>query len=668
MSNHVSVTDLTALHRVLPASVHFFVFDENEYKLNEKNITGRKVTFIDNLTPDNIKKMISIIEKEEPVLLFPEMRISSIGSIMKIYDEIAFIALRTQAKIYPVCIQLPETKPAKSIAALNPFQDKIGQVKIGEPFHLNVPENEQIDKKKFATIQIYNHLTSLFVQFKLNKRINLFNELVEVSKYADAQTTVIKDHSTSLTYKKFLLSIHVLSSKMESTLKDELRVGVLLPSSVGQAICLFSMFKIGVVPAVLNFTMGYSVLIDCCETADIKTIITSKQFIEVAELHELVEVLKNNHIQIIYIEELREGLSSREKIVGLKNHASNQKSLHYDNEVILFTSGSENKPKGVILTHENIYSNIQQAMSVMDLNSKDKMLNPLPMFHSFGLTIGTILPLISGIPLIIHPSPIQYKVIPEIIYQEEITVLLSTPTFLNGYGKNAHPYDFRSIRYAVVGAESVKEELKELFYQKFGIRILEGYGATEASPLLSLNTPLHTKANSVGKLIPSMEYKIEKVEGIENGGSLLVKGPNVMKGYLLHDKGFVRQEGWYNTGDVVEVDPYGFITIKSRLKRFAKVGGEMVSLNLVEEISSQCFDDLGFAAVSIPDKRKGEKIVLFTNQEQASLKELKRYVKAHKHSPLILPAEIKYMDEIPLLGSGKTDYVTLEMLALEVEK
>ena len=202
-----------------------------------------------------------------------------------------------------------------------------------------------------------------------------------------------------------------------------------------------------------------------------------------------------------------------------------------------------------------------------------------------------------------------------------------------------------------------------MFYNKFGIRILEGYGATEAAPLISLNTPIYTKSGSVGKIIPTLEYKLEKIEGIEEGGSLLVKGPNIMKGYLIHGKGFVPQENWYNTGDVVEIDKEGFVTIKSRLKRFAKIGGEMVSLNLVETIAMKCFDDIGFAAVSIPDKRKGEKIILYTSKAEVTQRELKRFIKAHHYSPLLLPSDIKEINEIPLLGSGKTDYVTLELIA-----
>ncbi|WP_216827782.1 AMP-binding protein [Alkalihalobacterium elongatum] len=663
MSNHVSKNDLVYLHRELPLHVHFFIFDKEEYELNEKNIVGRKITYFEEITPEVLKKAISIIESEEPVLVFPEIRISRTGNIMKIYEEIAFIANRTEATIYPVIIQTNEVKNALiNFTSLNPFSDKDASIHIGEPFQLSIQKTAGVNEKQLAASFIYQKMTDLYAKSMFKYNVNLFNELLEASKTHDPNKIMIKDPTNALTYKKFLLGVQVLSSKLE-TILDEERVGVFLPSSIGQAVCLFSLFKIGITPAVLNFTMGHSTLIDCCETANVKTILTSKVFIEKAELGELIEVFNKYKLKVIFLEDVKESLNSKDKIVGLKNHASSQKSVYAKNEVILFTSGSENKPKGVILTHDNIYANIHQALSVIDLHTGDRMLNPLPMFHSFGLTIGTFLPLLSGIPVVIHPSPIQYKVIPELIYNEDITITLSTPTFLNGYGKNAHPFDFHTVRYVIAGAESVKEEIKELFQQKFGIRILEGYGATEASPLLSVNTPMHTKEQSVGKMIPGVQYKLKKVEGIEKGGSLLVKGPNLMKGYLIHEKGFVPLNDWYDTGDVVEIDDYGYITIKSRLKRFAKIGGEMVSLNLVEDIVAQCFDDIGFAAVSIPDKRKGEKIVLFTNQEEFNMRELKRYVKANKHSALLIPAEVKQIEEIPLLGSGKTDYVKLEQLA-----
>ncbi|WP_096201785.1 AMP-binding protein [Bacillus sp. FJAT-45350] len=658
MSNHVTPQDLTYLHHKLPSNVHFIVFDKGEFDINGKNMTERNITLFEELTPQHMKQIISLAETGDPILLFPEMRVSRNGRVMKVYQEFALIAKRLEATIYPIIIEAPEQKTNAIQSQIGNFLDKTPSIHIGRPFSLDS------DDKEVNAGTIYRQLTTLYVNNTLKKGLNLFNELLEKTKRFDQQKIMVKDPTSELSYRKLLIGIQVLSSKLESTLTDK-QVGVLLPSAIGHVVTLFSLFKIGITPAILNFTMGHRTMLDCCETANLKTILTSKQFIEKGELHELIAVLKKEGLQIIYLEDIKEGVSSKDKLIGLKNYASSQRAVKSENEIILFTSGSENKPKGVVLTHDQLYANIEQAMAVMDLGTHDRMLNPLPMFHSFGLTIGTFLPILSGIPLVIYPSPIQYKVIPELIYQEDITLLLSTPTFLNGYGKNAQPFDLHTLRYAIAGAESVKEETKELFYNKFGIRILEGYGATEASPLIALNTPMFTKAGSVGKVIPTLDYKVEKVEGIESGGSLHIKGPNIMKGYLIHGKGFIPHEGWYNTGDVVDLDEHGYITIKSRLKRFAKIGGEMISLNLVENIAMECYDDIGFATVSIPDKRKGEKIILFTSVDDVQGKELKRFIKTHKYSAILLPQEVIKVEEIPLLGSGKTDYVSLEKMAKE---
>lgn len=657
MCNHVSKEDFTYLHEHLPTNVHFIMFQEDEYSQNERALQSRKVTLFHELTMENLKKLLHIIESGEPVLLFPEIRVSRSGRIMKIYEEFAFVAAKSNATVYPVIIKYKEQKGGLPLVGMT---ESAPNVKIGEPFQITDEEY----RKELGAAKIYRKLTNLYYSMLHKENVNLFNELLLAAKLYDQNQIIIKDPMNALTYKKLLLTIQVLSSKLDTELSEK-RVGVYLPSSIGNAVALFSLFKIGITPAILNFTMGQQTLVECCETANIRTILSSREFISKANLEEVIEHLINKGYKIIYLEDVKEKISSVDKVVGLKNHASSQRSIAKENEVILFTSGSESKPKGVILTHDNLLANMNQAITVMDISTKDRMLNPLPMFHSFGLTIGTFLPLIKGISLVIHPSPIQYKVIPELIYHEDITILLSTPTFLNGYGKNAHPFDFYTVRYAIAGAEGVKEDTKELFQNKFGIRIIEGYGATEASPLISLNTPMYTKEKSVGKIIPGMDYDIEKVDGIEEGGSLLIKGPNIMKGYLIHGKGFVPHEGWYNTGDIVEIDDAGYITIKSRLKRFAKIGGEMVSLNFVEQVAMECFDDIGFAAVSVNDRRKGEKIILYTVNEEASLRELKKFVKAHKHSALLIPAEIEKIEEIPLLGSGKTDYVTLEKMAKE---
>jgi len=423
------------------------------------------------------------------------------------------------------------------------------------------------------------------------------------------------------------------------------------------------LFRIGKTPAILNFSLGIRSLLDCCETAQIDTILTSRVFIEKGKLEHIIAGLEP-HLKIVYLEDLKASATGFDKLAALIRYLLKQKaSPASDNELILFTSGSESKPKGVVLTHTNLYANIQQVTTVIDITTRDKFFNALPMFHSFGLTAGTLLPVVKGVPVYLYPSPLHYKAISELVYDQNATILFGTSTFMAGYGRMAHPYNFYSLRYVFAGAEKLKDDVRKLWMEKFGVRIFEGYGATETAPILSLNTPLANKPGTVGRLMPGMSYKLDAVSGIEEGGELLVKGPNVMKGYLIHGKGFIPAEEWYHTGDLVTTDKDGFISIQSRLKRFAKIGGEMVSLNLIEELAMQCFGHSGFAAITVNDPRKGERVLLFTTDETVALSQLRTYLTEKQYSPLLIPGTMQVIKTLPLLGSGKTDYVTLKQLA-----
>jgi acyl-[acyl-carrier-protein]-phospholipid O-acyltransferase/long-chain-fatty-acid--[acyl-carrier-protein] ligase len=492
-------------------------------------------------------------------------------------------------------------------------------------------------------------------QSSTENNINLFNKLLDIANEADKHRIIIEDINQRVSYKELLLSSYVLGEKF----KDKIGVGVLLPSSIAHVATLFALFKNGITPSILNFSFGQQNLLDCCETAEIKEILTSREFVHKAKLDHLIAVLAQE-IKIVYLEDVKATVTVGDKIHSFFNYLFKRRSAFKDGNLILFTSGSESKPKGVVLSHKNIYSNIQQAKSVIDVTDSDKFLNVLPMFHSFGLTAGTLLPVLSNIPVFLYPTPLHYRIIPELAYDKNCTILFGTSTFLKGYGKNAHPYDFYSLRYVFAGAEKLKEEVRELWIDKFGIRIYEGYGTTEASAILSLNTPLLNKKGSVGCLLPGIEYKLEPVEGIESGGNLLVKGANLMKGYLIHGEGFKPLRDWYTTGDIVEIDEQGFITIKSRLKRFAKISGEMISLNLIEELAAECFGTSDLATIAAADPSRGEKIILFVTEEVYSLKTLGAFIRSKNLSPLLMPSKLTLIDKIPLLGSGKTDYITLQ--------
>ncbi|WP_248928816.1 AMP-binding protein [Paenibacillus hamazuiensis] len=662
MPNHVSLLDAFVLALYLPDEVTFVVNTEIAKRFKPLIRLRRHIT-VNPLNPYSVRQMVKVVQQGTPLLLFPEGRITTTGGLMKIYSGIGYIALKTGAALYPIAIGGLER------SKLSYLRGKIRQVwfpqvsvHIGGAFSIpmNKEQTLRVQKEK-AALLIQRRLQEQLFRSRHKTDINLYNEVLESAKRSGAAFPVCEDITQKVNYRKLLIASGVLSHRLAADLAGQQRAAVLLPNSIGHVAALLALFKLGIAPAILNFSAGKQAITDACETAGVRTILTSRLFVEKANLQPIVESLQHEYA-IVYLEDVRASVKAGHKLAGLIDYAFGKRAPVRNNEIVLFTSGSENKPKGVVLSHDNVFANIQQARCVIDFTQKDIVMNAMPMFHSFGLTAGTLLPLLTGMKVFLYPSPLHYKVIPELVYDKNATILFGTSTFLAAYGKVAHPYDFYSLRFVVAGAEKLKDEVRQLWADKFGIRIFEGYGTTEAAPVLSLNTPLAMRKGSVGKFLPGIEYKVEPVSGIE-GGNLLVKGPNLMKGYLIHGEGFVPRPEWYDCGDVVEVDEEGYVTIKSRLKRFAKIGGEMVSLNLVEEVSALCFGDAGVAAVNVPDLRKGEQIVLFHANPKYQLSQLKEYLKAAGHPPLLVPARLQYVERMPLLGSGKVDYVALKKLA-----
>ena len=656
MPNHTSLLDAIILALNLPDNVCFVVNTEVAKKYSFLVNMTNHIT-VGTLNPFSIRLMIKELKSGKTLLIFPEGRITTTGGLMKIYSGAAHVAIKSNAKIYPITIRGLER------SKLSYLQDKVKtrvfpqvSIRVCKPFNIPIDTDMSLKtQKKIASDAILKIMQAELVQSNSEDNINLFDKLLDIACLADKNRIIIEDINQKVSYKKLLLSCYVLGEKF----KDKIGVGVLLPNSIAHVVTIFALFKNGITPSILNFSSGQQNILDCCETAEIKEILTSREFVTKAKLDNLIATL-GKKIKIVYLEDVKASVTTGDKINSIFDYMFKKRSSFKEGKLILFTSGSESKPKGVVLSHRNIYSNILQAKSIIDMTDSDKFLNVLPMFHSFGLTAGTLLPILSNVQVFLYPTPLNYKIIPEIAYEKNCTILFGTSTFLKGYGINAHPYDFYSLRYVFAGAEKLKEEVSDLWMDKFGIRIFEGYGTTEASPILSLNTPLLNKKGSVGCLLPGIEYKLEPVEGIDSGGNLLVKGTNLMEGYLIHGQGFKPLIDWYKTGDIVEIDNQGFITIISRLKRFAKVAGEMVSLNLIEEIASECFGTTNLATIATVDPSKGEKIILFITEEGHTLNKLRAFIRSRNLSPLLMPAELTLIDRIPLLGSGKTDYVELQ--------
>jgi acyl-[acyl-carrier-protein]-phospholipid O-acyltransferase/long-chain-fatty-acid--[acyl-carrier-protein] ligase len=422
----------------------------------------------------------------------------------------------------------------------------------------------------------------------------------------------------------------------------------------------------------LNYKAGSGGMQDACTAAKIGTIISSRAFIEQAKLE--ADVAGIQGVKILYLEDLRPGMGLGDKLwvlFGMLFPRLMEK--HQDPEsaaVVLFTSGSEGKPKGVVLSHRALLSNIAQIRSIIDFSSEDKVLNALPIFHSFGLTGGALLPIMTGMNLFLYATPLHYRVIPEVAYDRNCSVMFGTSTFLGNYAKFAHPYDFFRLRYVVAGAEKLSTSVRDLWFEKFGIRILEGYGATETAPVLAVNTPMAYRSGTVGQLLPCIEHRLIPVPGIDKGGMLHVRGPNVMSGYYRYDNPGMLQaptseagDGWYETGDVVSIDDDGFVSIVGRVKRFAKVAGEMVSLEVVEKVALQASPGAMHGATTQPDGGRGEAIVLFTTDGALTRDALVESARKMGVAEITVPRKIQKVDALPLLGTGKTDYVSLKKMA-----
>lgn len=507
-------------------------------------------------------------------------------------------------------------------------------------------------------------------------RRSLWSALLDAKAAHGKDKIIIEDPERApLSYGRVILGALVLGAKLAAVTKERERVGLFLPSVQGVAVTLFGLSAYNRVPAMLNFTAGVKNLKAACDVGGIRTIVTSRRFVDQGKLEDVLAAVAEGR-SLIYLEDIRKQISALDKIKGvlaslMPGSAAGARISPDEEAVVLFTSGTEGTPKGVVLTHANLIANASQIWVHGEgaLATDDVLMNPLPVFHSFGLTAGTLMPMLNGMKVVMYPSPLHYKQVPKLIGEVKATVLLGTDTFLQGYARAADPDDLKSVRFVVAGAERVKDETRQM-WAPYGAVICEGYGCTECSPVLACNTPGEgSKAGSVGRLLPGVTYRLDPVEGIETGGKLVVTGSNVMKGYLLASQpGEVvpPEGGWHDTGDIVDIDESGFVTIKGRAKRFAKLGGEMVSLAAVETMISNLWPGHNHVVVSLPDPKKGETLVLVTEKPDGDRKALQKEAQAQGFPELWVPRAILVTQAIPVLGSGKIDYGSTRELAMNM--
>jgi acyl-[acyl-carrier-protein]-phospholipid O-acyltransferase / long-chain-fatty-acid--[acyl-carrier-protein] ligase len=630
---------------------------------------------IDSTKPFAAKTLIHAVEHGRRCVIFPEGRITVTGALMKIYEGPAMIADRAKATILPVRLDGPQFtlfSRLKGKLRRRPFPKVT--IAIQEPQAISLPpEIKGRQRRREIGRRLYDVMsTMIFTTARFDE--TLFDALLDARTLNGGSRVVVDDIARKpLSYDRLVAGSMVLGRRFAALSAPGEHVGLLLPNAAAVPACFFALHVAGAVPAMLNYSVGAGNMLAACRLAQIRTIVTSRQFVERARLEAALQLLAEGR-RVVYLEDLRAAIGALERLSGALR-ARFARLLYRRRRVkpdaaavVLFTSGTEGTPKGVVLSHANILANCRQIAARVDFSPSDVVLNALPLFHSFGLTGGMVLPLINGVRVFFYPSPLHYRIVPEIAYDTNATILFGTDTFLAGYARGGNPYDFYSVRYVFAGAEKVREETRRQWMEKFGLRILEGYGLTETAPVIATNTPMHFRAGTVGRLLPGIVWRLEKVEGIEEGGRLFVAGPNVMLGYLDPARPgavYPPPGGWFDTGDIVAIDSEGYLSIIGRVRRFAKIAGEMVSLGAAEALAEALWPGARHAVVALPDPRKGEQLVLVTDQKDAGAEALLAAARARHLAEVTVPRSLVTVPAMPLLATGKPDYQAVRAIAEE---
>jgi len=674
--NHISFIDGALLTAFLPGKPSFAI---NTYIARQWWLRPflRLINAypVDPTNPLSIKTMVRAVREGHKLVIFPEGRITVTGALMKVFEGPGMVADRAQADIVPIRIDGAQYTPFSRLRGkmrLRRFPRITIQVLEPRRFHLptGLPPRQ---RRQVAGQRLYD-LMSLLIFETCDTGQSLFRALLDARHVHGGRHLILEDAGRQpQSYNRLVLASRVLGRVLASATQRGERVGILLPNVAGTAITFFALQAFGRVPAMLNFTAGLRNMQAACTAADIRLVITSRQFIEQARLEEITTGLAGQ-VRLLWLEDVRESIGPVRRAMGLATMPlarwlhQRETVLPDEPAVVLFTSGSEGLPKAVVLSHRNLLANRYQLAARVDFTPVDIVFNAMPVFHSFGLTGGLLLPLLSGVKTFLYPSPLHYRIVPALVYDANATILFGTDTFLSGYARMSHAYDFYAVRYVFAGAEKVRDTTRALWVEKFGLRILEGYGATEAAPVIAVNTPMHYRAGTVGRLLPGIDAQLTPVEGLAEGARLRIRGPNVMMGYYrVEEPGRLQPppEGWYDTGDIVSIDAAGFVTILGRARRFAKIGGEMVSLPAVEGMAAECWPDAVHAAVSRADARKGEQLVLVTTQAGATAGDLLAWARRRGIAEIMIPKNVQAWEKLPLLGSGKVDYMTLEKTVRE---
>ncbi len=672
--NHTSLLDGLLLAAFLPGRPTFAVdtFIARAWWVRPF-LTPVDIMLVDPTNPYAAREMVHAVQGGARLVIFPEGRITRTGGLMKVYDGAGMVADKADAVVVPVRIDgLQYSKFSRMGGKLRLRWFPRVRLQVMPPVRLPVdPALQGRARRRALGLRLGDVMAATEAATRPINR-PLFAALLDAAGTHGRRTPILEDIAfTPLSFGRALLGVAALVPKLSALSRPGEAVGIMLPNAAGTVVTFFALQAAGRVPAMLNHSAGGEAMLAACAAAQVRTVLCSRMFVDKGKLGRVVAAMEP-HVRFVWMEDMRAAITRGDKLRAMLSARRPRRQPGASSDpgspaVILFTSGSEGAPKGVVLSHRNLLANLAGIGAVIDFSPADRVLNAMPMFHSFGLTGGTLLPVLAGVRTFMYPSPLHYRVVPEIAYSTDATVTFGTDTFLQGWARFANPYDFRAMRFVIAGAEKVREDTRRTYADRFGVRVLEGYGATETAPVLSLNTPMHSRPGTVGRLLPNLEHRLEPVPGVAEGGKLLVRGPSVMMGYLRHTAPGVLEppeNGWYDTGDIVTVDDR-WITILGRAKRFAKIGGEMVSMAAAEGLAMQLWPDSQHAVLSQADPRKGEQLVLLTTQPEAATRDLMVFARTRGVPELAVPRMVRVVNRVPLLGSGKTDYPAAQRMLVE---